>query len=81
MLQRSIYVDNIICGAYCEENAERVYLESKVILKKEGFNLRKFVSNSAQEKIDKAEKIPDLAAKSSQRIYVGEQVIRDPVEC
>ncbi len=67
MLQRSIYVDDIICGADCEENAERVYLESKDILKKGGFNLRKFVSNSArvQEKIDKAEKIPDLAAKSS----------------
>ena len=44
-LLKSMYVDDVISGAQDEQQAELLYLESK-ILKDGGFNLRKFVTNS-----------------------------------
>ena len=49
-----MYVDDVVSGAQDELQAEWLYLMSKEILKKGGFNLRKFVTNSdvLQQKID-----------------------------
>ena len=41
-LQRSLYVDNVVCGAEDEEQAYQMFMESKKILEEAGFNLRKF---------------------------------------
>ena len=59
MLQ-SMYVDDMICGCDDESEAYQLYVESKEMLQKGSFNLRKFVTNSQflQEKINKAEGIP-----------------------
>ena len=45
-LTRSTYVDDIVCGAEDDDEAYKLYTESKDILKAGGFNLRKFVTNS-----------------------------------
>ena len=44
---KSIYVDDISCGAEDDDAAFDLYLKSKTILAEGGFNLRKFVTNSA----------------------------------
>ncbi len=44
-LVQSIYVDNVIAGATDEDSALQLYQESKEILRKGGFNLRKFTTN------------------------------------
>lgn len=56
-LSRSIYVDDIVSGAGNEEDAYQLYAESKDLLRRGGFNLRKFVTNSSQlqERIDESE--------------------------
>ena len=56
-ISQSIYVDDIAYGADTEDLAYKLHLESKSLLKKGGFNLRKFVTNSStlQEKIDRNE--------------------------
>lgn len=46
-LLRSLYVDDLACGADDEEQAHQMFTESKNILEEAGFNLRKFYSNSA----------------------------------
>lgn len=43
---RSIYVDDVSCGADNDDNAFELYLKSRHILAEGGFNLRKFVTNS-----------------------------------
>ena len=45
-LQRSIYVDNVTCGADGEEEAYQLYRLCKKVFNNGGFNLRKFVTNS-----------------------------------
>ena len=57
-LLRSTYMDDIVFGASDEENAYELYLESRKMFKDGGFNLCKFVSNSAQlqERMDNEEK-------------------------
>ena len=45
-LLRSFYVDDVITGADTEEDAFRLYTESKELLKCGGFNLCKFTSNN-----------------------------------
>uniref|UniRef100_A0A1X7SND0 Reverse transcriptase domain-containing protein n=1 Tax=Amphimedon queenslandica TaxID=400682 RepID=A0A1X7SND0_AMPQE len=45
-LKESLYVDDVVCGARTEESAFEFYLESKMLFKEGGFNLRKFVTNS-----------------------------------
>ena len=56
-LLRSFYVDDVITGADTEEDAFRLYTESKELLKSGGFNLCKFTSNNLalQQKISIAE--------------------------
>ena len=56
-LSWSFYVDDVVTGADNEEEAYMLYREAKKILKKGGFNLRKFCTNSAilQMKIDMEE--------------------------
>ena len=56
-LSRSIYVDDVVCGAGQEEATYQIYLRSKQILSEGGFNLRKFITNDPhlQRKIDREE--------------------------
>ena len=53
-LQRSLYMDDLTCGAEDKEQAHQMFTESSKILKEVGFNLKKFYSNSAtlQARID-----------------------------
>ena len=44
---RSIYVDDLSMGGDTDEEAYQVYIKSKLRLAEGGFNLRKFVTNSA----------------------------------
>ena len=55
--ERSIYVDDLACGAADEDEAFKLYQKSKEWLKKGGFNLRKFLTNSQelQARIDSHE--------------------------
>ena len=46
LLTRSIYVDDVVCGADHEQEAYAVYTSSKEILNRGCFNLRKFVTNA-----------------------------------
>ena len=57
---RCIYVDDLTSGAYSDESAYEFYAKSKSRLAEAGFNLRKFVSNSAQliERIALNEGVP-----------------------
>ena len=50
----STYVDNIITGGETEEEAFKLYVQSKQIFREGGFNLRKFLTNSRhlQEQTD-----------------------------
>ena len=45
-LLRDFYVDDIVTGANNEDEAHELYHTAKTVLKKGGFNLRKFTSNS-----------------------------------
>ena len=47
-LTKSTYVDDVICGAKDTDRAYKLYRQSKEVLKKGGFNLRKFVTNASQ---------------------------------
>ena len=46
-LTQSMYVDDIVSGAQNEQQAYELYLDSKEVFRRGGFNLRKFVTNSA----------------------------------
>ena len=46
--ERSIYVDDLACGAADEDEAFKLYQKSKEWLKKGGFSLRKFLTNSQE---------------------------------
>ena len=56
-LSHSTYVDDIVAGADSEDDAFRLYTESKEVLSHGSFNLRKFLSNSPQlqNRIDERE--------------------------
>ena len=56
-LSRSFYVDDVVSGADCEEDAFLFYANSEMLMKKGGFNLCKFSTNHSplQERIEKAE--------------------------
>lgn len=47
---RSIYVDDLNMGGDTDEEAYQMYIKSKLRLAEGGFNLRKFVTNSADLK-------------------------------
>ena len=57
---QSIYVDDVVFGADDEESAYRLYQESKDILKRGSFNLRKFTTScpSLRARIEEAEGNP-----------------------
>ena len=65
-LTRSTYVDDIVCGAEDDDEAYKLYTESKDILKAGGFKLRKFVTNSRplQAKIDLNEEVLNASPTS-----------------
>ena len=42
----SVYVDDVIFGADCEDDAYELYLTSKQVMAEGGFNLRKYITNS-----------------------------------
>ena len=48
LFMRSIYVDDVSYGVDDEDTAFELYMKSKEILAKGGFNLRKFVTNSTK---------------------------------
>ena len=58
-LMRAFYVDDVVTGANDEDEAYSLYRISKNVLRKGGFNLRKFCSNSAllQMMIDRQENL------------------------
>lgn len=58
-IRHSIYVDDTASGADSNNDAYKLYSDSKAILKDGGFNLRKFVTNSTelQRKIDEKESL------------------------
>jgi hypothetical protein len=66
-LSKSTYVDDVIYGARDAEKAYQLYQQSKAVLKKGGFNLRKFVTNVAQlqQRIDDEERVPDASNHST----------------
>ena len=57
-LQRSIYVDDVVLGAKTAELAHQLCSESRKLLSKGGFNLRKFLTNHEwlRDKLSKEEK-------------------------
>ena len=63
---RSIYVDDVAYGADNDDMAYDLYLQSKRILADAGFNLRKFVTNSAilAQWIEQHESTPSAAEDS-----------------
>ena len=65
-LIESFYVDDVVSGASDEEEAFKLYIDSKRILKKAAFNLRKFQTNSQslQRRIDTVENLELGTCKS-----------------
>eukprot|EP00731_Ephydatia_muelleri_P024186 Em0016g457a len=47
LLSQSMYVDDVVAGGDTEEEAFRIYVDSKELLRHRSFNLRKFLSNSS----------------------------------
>ena len=74
-LSRSIYVDDIIAGADSEDDAFRLYVESKEVLSHGSFNLRKFLSNSPllQNQIDAREATLSPRDSARQPIRASEE--------
>ena len=62
-LRDSLYVDDLVSGADDKEKAFKLYGESKEMLSKGGFNLRKWHSNSEElmKSIDPAQKNASLS--------------------
>ena len=56
-LLNSMYVDDMVCGSDTNREAYQLYLESKDMMGRGGFNLRKFITNSIdlQRRIDEKE--------------------------
>ena len=61
-LARSFYVDDAVTGAHDEDEAYSLYQTAKSILKRGGFNLRKFCSNSRllQLRVDHKESLTSV---------------------
>ena len=57
VLMQSIYVDDVVSGADCDDDAYTLYETSKEILSHASFNLRKFATNSStlQDRINREE--------------------------
>ena len=65
-LNQSLYVDDLVAGADTEDEAYSLYRDSKDVLKRGSFNLRKFVTNVSQlqRRIDEKE-APMITADSN----------------
>ena len=65
---QSIYVDDVVSGVDCDDDAYTLYKTSKEILSHASFNLRKFATNSStlQDRINREE--PPQKINSSQQI-------------
>ena len=74
-LSRSTYVDDIIAGADSEDDAFRLYIESKEVLSHGSFNLRMFLSNSPllQNQIDAKEAMLSPKESARQPIRASEE--------
>jgi len=74
-LSRSTYVDDIIGGADSEDDAFRLYIESKEVLSHGSFNLWKFLSNSPllQNQIDAREATLSPGDSARQPIRASEE--------
>ena len=48
-LSQSFYVDDVVSGADCEEDAFLFYANSEMLMKKGGFNLCKFSTNHSRK--------------------------------
>jgi hypothetical protein len=70
---RSVYVDNVVFGADNDETAYQLFIDSKELLKKGGFNLRKFVNNNPdlKQKIDFVEGITGMGSR--EKLVLGVQ--------
>jgi len=68
------YVDDVSFGADDDDNAYKLYVKSKQILREGGFNLRKFVTNSTwlQQRIDETEGELAQGCSEGNRARVGE---------
>ena len=82
-LLKSIYVDDVICGAPTSDDGHVLYRDSKDLLRKGGFNLRKFITNDQdlQRRIDDGEGTPDSSQQPTDETYTkitlgNTQVIR-----
>lgn len=69
ILLQSTYVDDIVFGSSCEDQAYQLYVDSKNILGQGGFNLRKFITNSQslQKKIDENEERLNASTVATRR--------------
>ena len=69
-LLQSIYVDDIMFGGNSDEEAYNLYVQSKDVFRKGGFNLRKFTTNSQalQERIDQNEEVTEAGALNTKRM-------------
>ena len=75
LLARSIYVDDVVCGADQEQEAYTVYASAKEILSHGCFNLRKFVTNSAslQALVDSQEATGTPGTKSEAQVMEADE--------
>ena len=75
LLARSIYIDDVVCGADQEQEAYTVYASAKEILSHGSFNLRKFVTNSAslQALVDSQEAAGTPGTKSEAQVMEADE--------
>ena len=66
-LLKSTYVDDVICGPLTSVDRYTLYQDSKDLLRKGGFNLRKFITNDEdlQRRIDENEGTPETSQPST----------------
>lgn len=78
-LLRSMYVDDLVCGAQSIEEAYKLFNDAKELLISGGFNLRKFVSNSPelQNHINKKENVVDITTNDYKVLGVQWNVPQD----
>lgn len=76
LIESSLYVNDLVCGAEDEDQAFELYTKSKLILCKAGMNLRKWNSNSKMliERIQSVENsLHNNQAVSSSEVTVTEE--------
>ena len=78
-LLNSMFVDDMVCGSNTESEAYQLYLESKDVMGRGGFNLRKFITSSIdlQRRIDEKEGVPHVPSLECKVLGVQWDVNRD----